>query len=824
MGFYRFILLTYGYLILDLFKKLSKSFADKFRIKNQKNFLLSCRRSKIIPKCLYFSLGCNIQFSKNRGQVEKLKLEFQQRMLNLLIHDTIMMEKDNGSLFKYLVGKLRNRVPQSILNDFLKKEERRNEKVFVKTRERNREKISRILQQKANQFEAKFKGFFHMSKSWVQNLSDKKIPNTVLEVLSLGPKLSVPFFCKAVKEVPNMDFIATIEANIKYMAQEKQERIRNLIGNMLGNFNKKVDVCVNRVLNQDQRYFFSGLYDKLVFTRKFLKQNRDLLVISADKTEKTVLITKEEYNSKMNTLLEDKSVYKKIKTNLSYSLQNKNNLLVKNWLKNKFISAGVAENLFVHNSVPAKIYGLIKLHKPGLPLRPIVSCINTPLYKLSKFFGEFLKHVVGLSQYHVRNSFEFVNEIKNFRTPKNFIFASFDVTSMYTNIPISMAIECVEKSWDKIVPFTSLPKNEFIFGLKTCLESTVFTFNGDIFKQIEGLAMGAPVSAVIANLVMEKVENEILKNIPFRIAFYKRYCDDILICAHKDEIQSILDLFNAYHPKIQFTLELEVNGKINFLDLTITHKEGKVYTSWYSKPSSSGRYTNFFSAQPFIHKRNVIRNLAYRVIHLTHPQLRPERIRFAKKILIGNCYPIGLIEQVFGEVCNEFYNGPKIDGKERENLRVVSLPYVPALSEDLSRSLRPFNLQVVSRKFNTTNCLKSAVKDTTPLGKQSNLIYEIPCSDCERVYIGETSQHLEKRLNGHKFDKNEKTALKLHCSQANHQFNFDSCRILKKAENKDIRRNLESINILKSNSAVNSKAEFQKFKAYFTCLPLESVT
>ena len=134
--------------------------------------------------------------------------------------------------------------------------------------------------------------------------------------------------------------------------------------------------------------------------------------------------------------------------------------------------------------------------------------------------------------------------------------------------------------------------------------------------------MGSPVSAVIANLVMEKIENDILKSILFRIALYKRYVDDILLCLHKSEVDEVLKYFNKYHPKIQFTLEEEVNSKINFLDVSITHTDGKVYTSWFTKPTSSGLYTNFLSVQPFAQKRNVIQNLSHRlfsfVLDITH--------------------------------------------------------------------------------------------------------------------------------------------------------------------------------------------------------------
>lgn len=72
-------------------------------------------------------------------------------------------------------------------------------------------------------------------------------------------------------------------------------------------------------------------------------------------------------------LLNDTSNYKKqIKP---YKHQNKNNVLIKKWQNNNFITNEEAKKLLIHNALPPKIYGLPKLHKTNIPLRPIVSVI-----------------------------------------------------------------------------------------------------------------------------------------------------------------------------------------------------------------------------------------------------------------------------------------------------------------------------------------------------------------------------------------------------------------------------------------------------------------
>lgn len=77
----------------------------------------------------------------------------------------------------------------------------------------------------------------------------------------------------------------------------------------------------------------------------------------------------------------------------------------------------------------------------------------------------------------MKNSFEFVEFLKTMDpVPKDYMLASSDIVSMYTNIRISYALEVISKKCDGIKAHTALPKNEFLFGVKSCSESTVFQF------------------------------------------------------------------------------------------------------------------------------------------------------------------------------------------------------------------------------------------------------------------------------------------------------------------------------------------------------------
>lgn len=96
----------------------------------------------------------------------------------------------------------------------------------------------------------------------------------------------------------------------------------------------------------------------------------------------------------------------------------------------------------------------------------------------------------------------------------------------------------------------------------------------------------------------------------------------------------------------------------------------------------------------------------------------------------------------------------------------------------------------------------------------SNVVYQIPCNDCPKVYIGQTSQYVHKRMDGHKFNSKEVTALKQHVNNERHSFDFDDVKILCHEESLLVRLNLESLNILKQENAVNTRGELKLFEDY----------
>ena len=95
------------------------------------------------------------------------------------------------------------------------------------------------------------------------------------------------------------------------------------------------------------------------------------------------------------------------------------------------------------------LYGVVKTHKQNYPMRPVLSAINTPEYNLAKWLEKQIKSCL-IDTYSVSSSTEFVNKISNLEIKDQNIFASLDIKSLYTQVPLKEVIEDIlETIYDK---------------------------------------------------------------------------------------------------------------------------------------------------------------------------------------------------------------------------------------------------------------------------------------------------------------------------------------------------------------------------------------
>ena len=142
-----------------------------------------------------------------------------------------------------------------------------------------------------------------------------------------------------------------------------------------------------------------------------------------------------DYEQKISELLED-SVYKKLNKDPTATWERKVMNELKKLSDESSIEPGLRDRLRPIASRPPKFYGLTKIHKPDVPLRPIASCIGSPTYNLAKYMTRLISPLCGKIPSFVKNSQHFVEMIREMKLEENEVLESFDVKSLFTNVPV----------------------------------------------------------------------------------------------------------------------------------------------------------------------------------------------------------------------------------------------------------------------------------------------------------------------------------------------------------------------------------------------------
>lgn len=454
---------------------------------------------------------------------------------------------------------------------------------------------------------------------------------------------------------------------------------------------------------------------------------------------------------------------------------------------------------------------------------------------------------------------EFIGNIKDIIIPRDHSIISLDVTSLFTNIPTSLVKKCIDKNWMKIKnqfklmseldfeksvkhynrklndKYTrknplifpkkqrSLSKEKFLEGLMLLLDNCYFSYENNFYKQIFGSPMGSPISPVLANMVMELLETEVLKKLKVDPVFYTRYVDDIILCIPTNRIEETVEKFNSFHPRLQFTTELEQNNQISFLDILIVKQEdGSIKTDWYHKETWSGRYLNYNSSLPQVYKTNTIGILSQKILQLSDPSFHEKNFQLLKNVLRENSYPTSLVNKISSKYRSDHTTntrGKDNDTVTEEDTKRFSFPYVKGMFEKLKHVFQKREIKIVGKPTNQLGpAVFSKLKDAIPKDQKSGLVYQLKCLDCDDTYVGETKQYVTKRMYDHQYHirigDGKHSGATSHAITLDHKIDFENFNILTMEDNTTKRRILEAVNIKKYKSSMNIQEE---------CISLDNV-
>ncbi|XP_067633938.1 uncharacterized protein [Eurosta solidaginis] len=785
-------------------------------------FLLKCRKSKLVPNFIKNSTKCNSLFIFDRytqtdidRTLDRHTYCFHTKILSLLIKQKHNILKRQQQQMEQTKTKLKEYLNAGDFEKLLQSETKVAKKLTTTLKKRQEAKHDKLRQNGNHLFADNNK-----NEGWFVNKTKVEFPSDIQTLLTKGPKFALPI---ENTKFPLFKYIADGENLVQTIkVKEKQDEARTKLSLLI-----KDHTTTNRQSTIDR-----AITDTVGRTRKFLSKNKNIRILTSDKGNKTVAMDISDYNKKMGDILNDLTMYRVQRQDPTSRLQSKNNSLVDKLYKLDLISKIEKNKLSTTTALPPRIYGLPKLHKEGTPLRPICSATGSPAHNLCKYIADILKSATANSAYNIKNTLEFKTKIKNTYISDNEKLISFDVISLFPSIPTQLALEIIRDNWMKIEEHTNIPKKLFMEILTFCIEENrYFKFNDILYTQLKGLPMGSPTSPVIADIVMEKL----LENTTTKLARVPRlltkYVDDLFAIIHEDDVKSTLDTLNSFNKYINFTMELEEDGKLPYLDSVVIRSKNELKLKWYKKSTSTGRIINFYSKHPKTMIMNTAMGCIRRMLEITDDTYHEEIKNEIKLLLRRNDFPENIIKTLLNK-----YQEEKNQEKEKEKPQKIfkSVAYVPKLSERLAKSdcYNKDEVKIAHKPINTLKNIYNQTKSKIPHTEKSNIVYEIPCNGknnqpCHSVYIGTTKGKLKTRLAQHKSDYkycqhtvNQKTALMTHCTENSHSPNFDKATILQQEQHYRKRFTLEMLHIINTPTSkrMNYKTDVDNSASFYRYL------
>ena len=768
----------YGRPVLNLYRTTERHDYKVRKIKSDLHFLNCCRSQDLTPNFLQFRLAnrnllhsrayrtCQKQFLQHEIRSKNRALNTAQRQLN----DLLEQLKSAVSFFDFLY--LNNLIITSNANSV--------------------SRVDYVHQRKLCKLG--YVNDCNMSPDTVIfNYSSVQLSDLEKSALSKGLKFVFPPkklnyiyhmlpFEKLVNTLSNLDFYDPLAKGFNY-------------------FKQSLGYLANWSFYSFNPFSNKHLFDKDMFTAlKSLSKKENLIITRPDKGNGVVLLNKDSYLEKMTTILNDASKFSQVTSDVFaflLKMEDKVNRLLRKFRANNIISDSTFYNLYCSGSRPGVMYGLPKVHKEGCPIRPILAAIGTHNYNLAKFLVPILDPI-SVSEYTVKDSFSFAKELSDLSFP-NGVMASFDVQSLFTNIPLAETIEiCISDLFQDDERVQGFTRKEMKDLLTLAANDCIFTFNEKFYVQIDGCAMGSPVGPSFANIFLSHYEKLWLQDCPqdFKPLFYRRYVDDtFLVFREQSHVLLFLNYLNNKHPNIKFTSETEKDHSIAFLDIAIMNTECGFKTNVYRKPTFTGLSTKFSSFIPLKYKRNLVTTLAYRAFNIcsNYDNLHRE-LNYLRNFLFNNGFPRNFLDVWIGKTLNKLLNPPKKHVTVERRTIYFSIPYMGPhsfqIKNKLNRLLNAFYPQVSLKTVFTPSMYMGNLfkfKDKISDDLRSCIVYLYKCDSCNASYVGKSERHFRTRIANHEgrsertgcyLVKPQHSAIREHCETQQHRMSKKNFSIL----------------------------------------------
>ncbi|XP_067124879.1 uncharacterized protein [Centruroides vittatus] len=343
-------------------------------------------------------------------------------------------------------------------------------------------------------------------------------------------------------------------------------------------------------------------------TKGWLRKN-NLITTRADKSKALVIMKRQTYNNALEEYIQ-KTECERVDEKIIDSVDRRVKKLEKAKLTNLLPFLKNCRN--PRPGIP-RLFAFAKTHKEGKEVRPIVERCRGPTFFLEKRLHKFLTSQLENNIYVAQDPRDVVNEIQDLILMEDEVGTVMDYESLYPSIKIeSCKVALLDFMHSKSPDLANYSSDLIELANLVCYES-FFAFNGRQYKQKRGVPMGSPMSGLLYELVLRRLEKSVLCGFMNDIVYFKRYVDDVLVIWKNDQkVEEFINKINNNDDGLKLKIEQTCSSRIHFLDIDIKFKEGHFVTKVYVKPTHSPLYIPSRSNDPYQYKMAAFRALIHR--------------------------------------------------------------------------------------------------------------------------------------------------------------------------------------------------------------------
>jgi hypothetical protein len=310
-----------------------------------------------------------------------------------------------------------------------------------------------------------------------------------------------------------------------------------------------------------------------------LKNNSDIIIKPADKGSATVVMDKAAYITEAHRQLDNPKYYKRLDRPIYVDNVDRINNVLDELLALHVITPKQLKFLRAKETDRQRIFYLLpKIHKPRskwpqadrMPEgRPIVSDCGSESYRVSQYVDSFVRPISTRHPSYIKDTYDFVSKVRGQRIPKHALLVTGDVCSLYTNMRMDRTIETTRLALRKH-PVKGRPDSQIIDLLDITLRNNDFVFNGEIYLQICGTAMGKTYAPGLADIYLEEFDEVACNGFHIRPLLFFRFLDDTFFVwpGTLDQLREYEMFLNNIIEGITITLNVSTTS-VDFLDTTI---------------------------------------------------------------------------------------------------------------------------------------------------------------------------------------------------------------------------------------------------------------